>query len=132
MCRQSRATTPLRELIERAAFLLTRRFKTCQTYLLRSTQVIDIERNVCDSVSQLRAEMQRKTWRTNVAVSLVAILLVVGMIVGTAIGQQAPCATADIPKPLRWPDGKSATGSLSCDDDRVCTYDDWLALPHRQ
>src|SRR2546430_15662499 len=31
MARQSRATTPLHELIERAAFLLTRRFKTCQT-----------------------------------------------------------------------------------------------------
>src|SRR5436190_17835755 len=40
MARQSRATTPLHELIERAAFLLTRRFKTCQTYLLRSSDSV--------------------------------------------------------------------------------------------
>src|SRR5437867_10275199 len=76
--------------------------------------------------------MQRKTWRTNVDVSLVAILLVVGMIVGTAIGQQAPCATPDIPKPFRWPDGKRAAVSLSFDDARVSQIDAGLALLNRQ
>lgn len=76
--------------------------------------------------------MQRKTWRTNVAVSLVAILLVVGVIVGTAIGQQAPCATPDIPKPFRWPDGKRAAVSLSFDDARVSQIDAGLALLNRQ
>ena len=76
--------------------------------------------------------MQRKTWRTNVDVSLVAILLVVGMIVGTAIGQQAPCATPDIPKPFRWPDGKRAAVSLSFNDARVSQIDAGLALLNRQ
>src|SRR5207244_1212077 len=69
---------------------------------------------------------------TNVAVSLVAILLVVGMIVGTAIGQQAPCATPDIPKPFRWPDGKRAAVSLSFNDARVSQIDAGLALLNRQ
>ena len=76
--------------------------------------------------------MQNRMYR-KLCMSVAGVLATAPLFAGPTIGRQVPQVSPIHPaKAFRWPDGKRAAVSVSCDDARVSQIDNGLALLNRQ